>query len=390
MRSRPVCIDPEGDAIPQTGKLLRAYRVVVRPASLSMRDLRAVLDVVRSMHDSETIAEFRATVPDLVRSAVGGDLASYHEVDLTTGKAFTTCTTGNVFSEEMLAAFAELSLEHPTLRHVETTGDGSAVAISDLVPRDQFLHSPLYLRVLGQLGAQDQIVIGLPAPRPLIIGVPLNRDSWGFSGRDRQVMNELRPHLAQGHAAAISREVASRALACRDSALEAAGNGVVQLRVNQVVDASAVARRCLDRVLLRRGELSVELRAWLDAERTRLDGHDLPELARPFYAATEEGWATIRFVDSDTLLVEEFKGDGGAEDLQRLGLTQSQAAVLHQIVLGATTAQAAHTLHVTVETVRKHLQAGYRKLGVHSRVGAVAIAHNARSKLYHTVGAGPP
>jgi len=361
-----------------------AYHVVVRAGSLSARDLAVVLDVVRAVHGSDTVADFRNRVPDLVRHAVGGDLAAYHEVNLATGAVFTTWNADRLLSQAVLGAFAEVILEHPSLRHIEATGDGSAVAISDLVPRAEFLRSPLYLRVLGQLGAQDQIVISLPAPRPLNIGVPLNRDTWGFSQRDHRVMDELRPHLAQAHTAAVSRDMGRQALACRDSALEAAGNGVIYLHNNQVVDASAVARRWLDRGLLEAGELSAELRGWLDAQRTRLDGDELPELASPFHAAGDGCQATIRFVDDDTLLVEEAEGDGRPEDLQRFGLTPSQAAVLHQIILGATTAQVAATLHVSIETVRKHLQAGYRKLGVHSRVGAVAIAHNGRSKPYRS------
>jgi DNA-binding CsgD family transcriptional regulator len=249
----------------------------------------------------------------------------------------------------------------------------------------------LYRRVLGPLGAADQIVIGLPAPWPVTIGVPLNRDTWGFTARDRAVLNELRPHLAQAHTTAAGLDAAQRSVASRDAALHEAGCGVLRLHGRHVVDASPLARRWLTPALVQRGQLTGQLRDWYDRERTRLDGNALPAvgLLFPTVSTTDGRAATIRFLDPTVLLVEETVAPARSEDLQRLGLTPAQANVLHRIVLGTSTAGTAAALHVTPGTVRKHLQDAYRKLGVHSRTEATSLAHSTRSSLYPTRGQPP-
>jgi PAS domain S-box-containing protein len=56
-------------------------------------------------------------------------------------------------------------------------------------------------------------------------------------------------------------------------------------------------------------------------------------------------------------------------------LTTRQAEVLSLIANGASTIQIAHSLHLSQETVRNHVRNILRRLGVHSRVEAVAVAY---------------
>jgi PAS domain S-box-containing protein len=56
-------------------------------------------------------------------------------------------------------------------------------------------------------------------------------------------------------------------------------------------------------------------------------------------------------------------------------LTPRQAEVLALIANGASTTQIAQTLHLSPETVRNHVRNILRRLGVHSRVEAVAVAY---------------
>ncbi|MEE8603694.1 helix-turn-helix transcriptional regulator [Euzebya tangerina] len=53
-------------------------------------------------------------------------------------------------------------------------------------------------------------------------------------------------------------------------------------------------------------------------------------------------------------------------------LTPRQLELLHAVAAGATNRQVARHLGVTESTVRKHLEHVYRRLGVHSRVQAIA------------------
>jgi PAS domain S-box-containing protein len=60
-----------------------------------------------------------------------------------------------------------------------------------------------------------------------------------------------------------------------------------------------------------------------------------------------------------------------------LELTPRQAEVLALLERGRTTRQIAEELHLSVETVRNHVKRLLQTLGAHSRLEAVAIAHEA-------------
>ena len=76
----------------------------------------------------------------------------------------------------------------------------------------------------------------------------------------------------------------------------------------------------------------------------------------------------------ETLLLDESTGPARAGDLERLGLTAREAEILELLGSGATNAVLASTLHVSLSTVKTHLENVYRKLGVRSRAQAVAMA----------------
>jgi PAS domain S-box-containing protein len=60
-----------------------------------------------------------------------------------------------------------------------------------------------------------------------------------------------------------------------------------------------------------------------------------------------------------------------------LHLTPRQAEVLALLERGRSTRQIAEELHLSVETVRNHVRHLFRSMGVHSRLEAVAMAHDA-------------
>ena len=60
-----------------------------------------------------------------------------------------------------------------------------------------------------------------------------------------------------------------------------------------------------------------------------------------------------------------------------LHLTPRQAEVLALLELGRTTKEIAEELHLSTETVRNHVRRLLRTMGAHSRLEAVAIAHEA-------------
>lgn len=63
------------------------------------------------------------------------------------------------------------------------------------------------------------------------------------------------------------------------------------------------------------------------------------------------------------------------ESLASLGLSRREAEVLACVADGKTNAEVALLLHITVRTVKKHLERIFDKLGVHTRTAAVAAAY---------------
>ena len=62
------------------------------------------------------------------------------------------------------------------------------------------------------------------------------------------------------------------------------------------------------------------------------------------------------------------------EHLGLVGMHERLAAVLQLIVQGARNNEIAQRLHIAVKTVETHLTSIYSKLGVQSRVEAIALA----------------
>jgi DNA-binding NarL/FixJ family response regulator len=60
-----------------------------------------------------------------------------------------------------------------------------------------------------------------------------------------------------------------------------------------------------------------------------------------------------------------------------LPLTPRQAEILDLLERGRSTSQIAEELHLSIQTVRNHVQNLMRAIGAHSRLEAVAIANRA-------------
>ncbi|HEX9781455.1 MAG TPA: hypothetical protein VGA56_01840 [Opitutaceae bacterium] len=75
---------------------------------------------------------------------------------------------------------------------------------------------PLCQHVYRELYYEDQFAFELFAPGPELISFALARDQRNFRGRDRQMLNLLRPHLARAYRHVEQIELLSRALQHRE------------------------------------------------------------------------------------------------------------------------------------------------------------------------------
>ncbi|MDE3203626.1 MAG: helix-turn-helix transcriptional regulator [Acidobacteriota bacterium] len=344
-------------------------------ARLDESDLERVLGAVRTVGETQDPDAFARAAIDQVAALVPCDVVSFNEVDPMAGR-LVFLTEPATFplppgTDERLAALAD---RHPLIHHIATTGDGSARKISDFWTDDEFHASELYRSVYEPMGVEFQMSVALPAPRPIVIGIVVNRSDGDFSERDRSVLNTLRPHLVQAWHHARERERMRSLLGAAVAAAERVGTGLLVLSEppHELIPGTLVALyRHFGRPTYT-GPLPARVERWLAAQRTRLEHQGSIELLRPLVTDSGGQRVTLRYLPAQggepgALLLAEQPGVPRRVSVESLGLTPREAEIVQCVLRGDTNVLIARTLGVAPATVKKHLENIYTKLGVRGR-----------------------
>jgi DNA-binding CsgD family transcriptional regulator len=170
--------------------------------ALSSTDLRGLVNVLEGLYAPVTSNEYPDRVITLVSGLIGVGSCSYNHLDGTTALAYEVQPAGVVAFPDAYDLF-ELHLpEHPLLSYVAASGDGSARRVSDIASDRQFRSLGLYRDFYRHAEVDYQLCFLVPHPGGGEIAVALNRKGRDFSAEERDVLELLRPHVAQ--AAAIA------------------------------------------------------------------------------------------------------------------------------------------------------------------------------------------
>jgi len=154
-------------------------------------------------------------LPDLVlpglAEMVGGDIATYCEIGPGSELVYRDHPSGALGSVS-LAGFISHSHEHPIIGHQLTTGDTSAVTISDFVSRRELHRLGLYADYLSHLSLEYQIAIKLPSAEGQLRGFSLCRTHRDFTETERSVLSVLAAPLGRAVRRACDRQQAQEAL----------------------------------------------------------------------------------------------------------------------------------------------------------------------------------
>lgn len=311
-----------------------------------------------------------------VASAVPADVVTLNEVDPVEDRvvyAVEPAAWHAPAARERL--LAELQHEHPLIARYAETGDGSATAISDLVDEGTWHASEIYRRVYAPMGVEDQLSITLPARRPVIVAIVASRSEWGFSARDRAVLDLLRSHLAHSWRTVRERARMHDLLSVAGRAMASEGSGIVILGE----PPTALTPGAMTALYRWYGAPAVDspfpprVAAWLAAARTAGDLDPVP----PLIARRAGRTAFLRHLPAagsqpEALVVRVRPGRPELDELAALGLTARESEVLRAVATGASNAEVAARLDISPGTVKKHLDNVYAKIGVGSRTQAVA------------------
>jgi DNA-binding CsgD family transcriptional regulator len=346
---------------------------------LDERSYLQVLDVIHSVREVTDPDGFGPAALSEIARVVSSEVSSFNEVDPVSGR-FTFMVEPTTFpippgSAEVLSRYAG---EHPLIEYVARTGDGSARRVSDVWTQRQWHHSGIFRELYAPMGVAHQMSIGLPAPMPIVVGIALNRAEVDFSDRDRDVLNLLRPHLAQSWRHAREHQRVRSLLNTAAEALHSTRTGVIVLSdpPRELTDGALVA---LYRYFGRPGRadpLPARVSRWVISQRTALASD--AELSRPLSAGFENRRLVLRFLPAaaghvEAILLSEDVASAGVAGLASVGLTPREAEVLQVVATGASNAEVAAQLQIASSTVKKYLDNIYAKLGVSGRTRAAAV-----------------
>jgi DNA-binding CsgD family transcriptional regulator len=347
-------------------------------SQLSATDLRAVLALAFEARSFADLQSYRTGVLPGLLQLVPADVAGYNEVDSKRGTTVVVSHPADAFFDGVEERFASVVHQHPLIERAHA-GDRATYTISDFLTERAYHGLELYHDMYRQIDTEDQIAFALPGEP--IIGLALNRPSRSFSERDREVLELLRPHLAQAYVETSRREEANALIEVLGSALEATcGAAIVVDRHGRIGYATEAARGVLsERFGAAGATLPPELSDWLAAA-----DPDRPNV--PLAIEHDDGRMLIHQLPiraglPETLLMLEHEHEHArlpsVDSLRRIGLTRRQAEVLRLVCAGEPDARIASELSISRPTVRKHLEHIYSRLGVNSRTAAAARAHAA-------------
>jgi DNA-binding CsgD family transcriptional regulator len=341
-------------------------------STMSARDVDALMSTVAELTAVRSVDDLRHDTVALLPKVVRTTLIAWNEVDLSTGHIEAVMTPERDWDGGP-QAWAEHIGSHPVIAYFQATNDGRPYAISDFLSEEAFHETGIYQHFYRHLEAEDQLSFVLPHP-DLLVGIALNREVRGFSQDDHRLANHLRPFLVQAYRNAAAFDRSRLLLEQMNTRMEADGEGLVLADTEgRLVDRTPGAADLLGRWFpsTEPTQMPQALADWLAVR-----GHPGP------------AWPLILDRDGSRLLARRLPGPdhsltsvllteppvGRARNaLLTVGLTGRQADVVAIMADGASNADIAERLDISIRTVDKHLQRAFDKLGVENRTAAANL-----------------
>jgi len=356
---------------------------------LRRQDLERLLDFAAEVYACRSVESLRVTLLSRLHTLVGSTISAWNEY----GVIWPQVSAGSVRyvadpagadppgGAEVLNRHLD---EHPIVAHYRTTGDGSAVKISDFLSTRQYHSRALYFDFFRHATPriEDILTIHVRPRRSTLVAVALCRDRRTFTERDRAILDVVRRHAGQAYRNIMRFEVAQERLArTTPHSGHTAWEIVVIDAKSRFVGISDRARRWLQEYFPARDTSFVpdRIRRWIADERGHLTarglengGHTTPLVVdRPgrrlvVTMLPDRGGTTL-------VLAEERTGSDAAS-LRSLGLRARETEVLYWVSRGRTNAEVASILDIRPRTVGKHLERIFEQLGVENRTAAASRA----------------
>jgi len=340
---------------------------------------------LRRLYGSHSLDELAAVVLAEAPRRVGGIHTSFNALAPSVPRARIWMDTGDD-PPRLERLFAAHMHEHPAVRNFLETGDPATHTISEFASARQLEATGLYQQLYRELGIWDQMGFCLGPPGRETFALAIGRERRSFAAADRRWMERLRPHLRQAVSQVRAFERLERRAEARERGIEALGHGLAVVDADgRLWEASPAAERLLEHFFgpprgASPGALPEDLGRWLadGARRSAADSTGTGEPREAPWLVRRGGEALVIRARHDpdsgetTLLLERRTPPDAAQHLRARGLTPREVEVVLALEPGLRNAEIAAALGISPQTVRKHLENVYAKLGVQSRGAVVA------------------
>jgi DNA-binding CsgD family transcriptional regulator len=261
---------------------------------------------------------------------------------------------------------------------------------SDFIDIEEFSRREIYTETMKPLGSDDVTMLILfdldggrwPRPDEPILHYAFYHPWQQLRDRDRLILNLLQPHAIQAYQNVCQYQQLQQQIAQLKQSLDRCGVVLIDdLGRVQLMTAQAATWLQFyfpdNRNFYQLPEL---LQSWVNHQIDRLKSvNNLSSPQLPLRLQQENRQLTIRLsIDTPGKKYMLFFAEEAILSvlaaLELLGLTQREAAILAEIIRGRSNQEIATDLQISINTVRKHLEHIYQKLGVQSRTEASAAA----------------
>jgi DNA-binding CsgD family transcriptional regulator len=339
---------------------------------LRSADLRSLANLI----DSLMLVEPEEVPSRLVHAAldlVPGVMASYNEFS-DSGTFVAAVHPGEVPPRAEVEAFALFFRQHPVIAALGDAAPHPAATISDYSTPRRLRRLDLYQEVYRPMGILDQLTLSAATTDGPIVGLAISGSRWGFTDRDRLLIDLLAPYLGTRHARLEQlqrlRELHRALVEPEHSDSRAV---IVLTHRKRIAWLTRPARRLL------RDWFGYSGGSVLPLDLRQVGGPRTPSNSTVFLRGNRTLVVSAADAGGDSLLELNQTVDPGGAGAAAI-LTTRERQILAAAADGLSETAIAARCGIAPATVNKHLEHCYRKLGASNRASAVMAAFHCHSE----------
>ena len=164
--------------------------------TLSNADLRGALDALHAIGENGLGREsFARRGLDCLPRLVSSELTTLSVCNLETGHRSVVSDSPGSISRREIEVFDRYFYDHPLVREHGRNPDAVTRRIGELLPESRFHRTPLYNDYYRVIRIDHVMAVPFHVDGRYLVSFVLNRSKRGFSDRDRDRLEIMRPHL---------------------------------------------------------------------------------------------------------------------------------------------------------------------------------------------------